>query len=178
MNICLIATMPSCYIKNCTNRVRINDIKFFKLPKEPVVRQQWLKACGKNERELPKSATICSIHFEEDCFRWTKPQDNIPPKQIWRLKENSVPTKLLNMEKNNKRKNDNKRIKVAGVPTYGQLVQHAREKQHILSDETICMDTNICKDESILFPDVAIKEITVTLTDTPRWDLRSRSQKK
>jgi len=50
--------MPSCYIKNCTNRVRINDIKFFKLPKEPVVRQQWLKACGKNEGELPKSGKL------------------------------------------------------------------------------------------------------------------------
>jgi len=48
----------------------------------------------------------------------------------------------------------------AGVPTYGQLVQYAREKQHILLDETICMDTNICKDESILLPDVAIKKIT------------------
>ncbi|XP_018303435.1 uncharacterized protein [Mycetomoellerius zeteki] len=131
------------------------------------------------ESRRPILATICSIHFEEDCFQWMKPrQDNVPPNQIWRLKENSVPTKLLKMEE--KQKNDNKRIKVAhtGIPTYGELVQYAQKKQYMLSEETICIDTNICKDESVLLSDVAIKEITIIPANTLRWNLRSRSQKK
>lgn len=44
--------MPTCYVKNCTNRTLTKNIKFFQFPKEPVILQQWLKACGKNEVEI------------------------------------------------------------------------------------------------------------------------------
>ncbi|XP_032690939.1 52 kDa repressor of the inhibitor of the protein kinase-like isoform X2 [Odontomachus brunneus] len=161
--------MPSCYIKNCTNRIRTKSIKFFQFPKEPAVLQQWLKACGKNEEEIiSNSATICSLHFTEDCFQmvWTKMrQKNIPAKQILRLKKNSIPTKLLNMEKKRKRlcKND-KGIKIVhtGIPSYGELVQYVREKQYIANspEQTTYVDTNIHKDEHILLSNNAVKETT------------------
>ncbi|XP_026826423.1 THAP domain-containing protein 1-like [Ooceraea biroi] len=110
--------MPYCYVKNCTNRTVSEKIKFFQFPKEPSLLQQWLKACRKNKEETKTdSATVCSLHFNDDCFEmiWTKPrQKNVSARQIWRLKKGSIPTKVLNLEK--KRKNtchegDNKRIK-------------------------------------------------------------------
>ena len=45
---------------------------------------------------------ICSNHFDADCFvmEWTKPRlKNVPAKEIKRLKKNSIPTKMLNLEK-------------------------------------------------------------------------------
>ncbi|XP_071567395.1 uncharacterized protein [Temnothorax nylanderi] len=158
--------MPSCYIQNCTNRTVTKNIKFFQFPKEPVVLQQWLKACGKNEGEIKtNSATVCSAHFDESCFEmvWTKPrQKNIPAKQILRLKKGSIPIKFLNLEKKRKRtrEDDNKRIKTlcTGIPTYGELVQYVQEKQHICPEQTIHINKNIREDAHILLSDVVVKE--------------------
>lgn len=142
--------MPSCYIKNCTSRTGRKNIKFFQFPKDATVLQQWLKACRKNEGEIKtNSATVCSLHFNDDCFEmvWTKPrQKNIFARQILRLRKNSVPTRLLNMEKKRKStlQNGNKRIKTSihtGIPTYAELVQHVRKKQHIYPDQTTFINT-------------------------------------
>ncbi|XP_071643599.1 uncharacterized protein [Temnothorax longispinosus] len=159
--------MPTCYIQNCTNRTVTKNIKFFQFPKEPVILQQWLKACGKNEGEIKtNSATVCSAHFDESCFEmvWTKPrQKNIPAKQILRLKKGSIPRKFLNLGKKRKRtcEDDNEKIKTlvcTGIPTYGELVQYVQEKQHICPEQIININKNIHEDEHILLSDVVAKE--------------------
>ncbi|XP_067637532.1 uncharacterized protein [Eurosta solidaginis] len=38
-------------------------ISFFKLPKIPFIKQQWLKACEVREETLPKCPYVCSEHF-------------------------------------------------------------------------------------------------------------------
>ncbi|KYQ50136.1 hypothetical protein ALC60_10779 [Trachymyrmex zeteki] len=150
--------MPNCYIKNCKNCIRTENIKFFQFPKDPVIRQQWLKACRKNKSEITKSATICNLHFDENCFHmvWTKSRyKNIPAKQIWQIKENSIPTKLLNLEK----KRTHKNIVHTGIPIYGELVQYMREKQHIHSEQTNSAVTNICEDNSAVIKQISVKII-------------------
>ncbi|KYN50303.1 hypothetical protein ALC62_10772, partial [Cyphomyrmex costatus] len=70
------------------------------------VRQQWIKACGRNNKNININVTrICSLHFEDECFemKWTKPRSNMPSKEICRLKKNSVPSIRLNIEKRSKR---------------------------------------------------------------------------
>lgn len=47
--------MPACCIKGCHNRtdnVWAKNIKLFCFPKEEVIRQQWVKACGRNEADI------------------------------------------------------------------------------------------------------------------------------
>lgn len=60
-----------------------------------------------NTQSIYILARVCSLHFEDDCLeiKWTKPRaNNVPAKIVYRLRKNSVPSKLLNLEK--KRKND------------------------------------------------------------------------
>ncbi|XP_036148885.1 uncharacterized protein LOC105836895 isoform X2 [Monomorium pharaonis] len=97
---------------------------------------------------------------------WTKPrQKNIPSKQMLRLKEGSIPSKLLNIEKKRKRtfedNDDKKRKKVlicTGVPTYAELVQYMQEKQHAYLEQTTSED--VCEDEHNLSLNVTTKVIT------------------
>ncbi|XP_077259213.1 uncharacterized protein LOC143895752 [Temnothorax americanus] len=121
-------TMPACYVHNCKSRTDCTytrNIKLFCFPKELTIRQQWLiEACRRNEKEIKiDSARICNLHFEEDCFemKWTKPRStNIPKKQMCRLKNNSIPTLMLNVEQRRRKTKDetdiiaSKKIKLAG----------------------------------------------------------------
>lgn len=126
--------MPACCIINCTSRTDSahKTIKLFRFPKDKSIRQQWIKACRRNEIDINIDAgkyaythkhtlciisliihsiyivaRICNLHFQEDCFeiKWTKPRaENVPAKEIRRLKKNSVPSLLLHLEKKNKMK--------------------------------------------------------------------------
>ncbi|XP_071572000.1 uncharacterized protein [Temnothorax nylanderi] len=115
--------MPSCCIQNCKSHTARNatpkNIKYFYFPREIAVRQQWLNACQRKESEIG-SARICSIHFKENCYALVKTKPrliNDPVKEILRLKEGSIPTEFLNLEKKRRgrmsqSKEDNKKIKV------------------------------------------------------------------
>ncbi|XP_011870749.1 PREDICTED: uncharacterized protein LOC105563624 [Vollenhovia emeryi] len=102
--------MPTCCVKNCkshtNNMFLTKDIKHFSFPKEIAIRQQWLNACQRKETEIKvDSARICSIHFEENCFILEKTQPRSkskPAKEVLRLKNGCIPTKILNLEKKEK----------------------------------------------------------------------------
>jgi len=47
--------MPVCCIKHCTSRTSHNktkNVKFFRFPKEAIIRQQWLKASQRTELNI------------------------------------------------------------------------------------------------------------------------------
>ncbi|KYN16912.1 THAP domain-containing protein 10 [Trachymyrmex cornetzi] len=96
--------MPACCIINCISRTdNAHKIKLFRFPKDKSIRQQWIKACRRNEKEIKiNSARICSLHFANECFemKWTMPRStNVSATEICRLKKNSVPTMQLHVEK-------------------------------------------------------------------------------
>ncbi|XP_077260760.1 uncharacterized protein LOC143896664 isoform X2 [Temnothorax americanus] len=139
--------MPACYVHNCKSRTDCTytrNIKLFRFPKELTIRQQWLEACRRNEKEIKiDSARICNLHFEEDCFemKWTKPRStNIPKKQMCRLKKNSIPTLMLNVEQRRRKTRDetdiiaSKKIKLAertSMSTNTELLKCIQGKQLI-----------------------------------------------
>lgn len=99
--------MPSCSVKYCPSRTSYNKTKnvtFYRIPKEDVIRQQWLDVLQRKDINIKvDAAMMCSNHFDDDCFimEWTKPRSkNVPAKEMKRLKKNSIPTKMLNLEKN------------------------------------------------------------------------------
>lgn len=65
---------------------------------------------------------ICSNHFDTDCFImvWTKPRlKNVPSREMQRLKKDSIPTKMLILEKKKRMpesKKNMKRNKERNVP--------------------------------------------------------------
>ncbi|XP_071571943.1 uncharacterized protein [Temnothorax nylanderi] len=143
--------MPTCCINNCRNRTYWNfneskNIQFHRFPREIAVRQQWLNACQRKESDIKiDAARICSIHFEENCFEEIK---------ILRLKEGSIPTEFLNLEKKQKRrmsqsKEDNKKIKVpkkSSIVPYTEFVQYALQKQRLSQEETVTrMETDVAQ---------------------------------
>jgi len=168
--------MPTCCIKNCasrTDRTSTRGLKFYRFPKETDIRQQWLDACQRNETNIKiDSAHICNLHFEADCFqmKWTKPRsNNVPAKQIQRLRKSSIPTKLLILQKKRKEimskdgtvekgiTNEKKKAKLpvkTGIPTYAELVQCIQEKQYMHQGQALEQD----KDEYILPHDAEIKQ--------------------
>ncbi|KYM80120.1 hypothetical protein ALC53_09214 [Atta colombica] len=97
--------MPVCCIKHCTSRTSHNktkNVKFFRFPKEAIIRQQWLKASQRTELNIKVDSAICSNHFDTDCFTmvWTKPRlKNVSAREMQRLKKGSIPTKMLILEK-------------------------------------------------------------------------------
>ncbi|XP_072751876.1 uncharacterized protein [Anoplolepis gracilipes] len=137
--------MPTCCVKNRTSRTdhtQTTNLKFFRFPKNAHTWQQWLNACKINDIDIKiDSARVCNLHFNEDYFEmeWTKPRtSNVPTKQRQRLKKDSIPTKMLNLEKRKIVKvveekdvaNANKKMKVP-IPTYTKLVQYMHKNQHI-----------------------------------------------
>ncbi|XP_067206972.1 uncharacterized protein [Linepithema humile] len=151
--------MPSCCIKDCKSRTYKSDsngITFFRFPKDVSNRKQWLDAI-ENEHDNFNAdlARICSNHFDSNHFvmTFTKPRSkNTPAKELRRLKKDAIPCKMLRLNAEEKRKEvsqkkksigSNKHIKVnnvltvIGIPTYTQLVQYAKEKQHLSNVKTV-----------------------------------------
>ncbi|CAL1678352.1 unnamed protein product [Lasius platythorax] len=142
--------MPACCIINCTSRTDSahKTIKLFRFPKDKSIRQQWIKACRRNEIDINiDAARICNLHFQEDCFeiKWTKPRaENVPAKEIRRLKKNSVPSLLLHLEKKNKMK---AKVRM-GISTYAELVKYAQQKQQTQEHEQN-LSNEIVREEDI-----------------------------
>ncbi|XP_076297278.1 uncharacterized protein LOC143217208 [Lasioglossum baleicum] len=88
-----------CFVPSCKNRsdhrnwkTRINYVKvsFHRFPRDPDTRSLWLDILGIRVSEIPETASVCSMHFEETSF-YTKGS-------YGRLKYNALPRKTLNEE--------------------------------------------------------------------------------
>ncbi|XP_046417558.1 THAP domain-containing protein 5 [Neodiprion fabricii] len=66
---------------------------FHKFPSNKVQRQQWLDNIGKSDMVVGSRTTICSLHFENSCFRYGL----VRGKRL--LKECSLPTLYLSTNK-------------------------------------------------------------------------------
>ena len=90
--------MPYCSAYGCnTCSYRCGELSFFSFPKETVVLKQWIKKCGRTGWNPTKYSTLCSVHFEEDCFEedmYHKLMGQDPTKRRRRrlLKPGAVPT--------------------------------------------------------------------------------------
>ncbi|EZA57382.1 hypothetical protein X777_02645 [Ooceraea biroi] len=99
--------MPLCCVKYCTSRTsykKTENMKYFRFPKDAVIRQRWFDARQKTDLNIKvDTAMICSNHFDDDCFvtESTKPKvKNGPVKEIKRLKKDS--NKTVNIRKKRK----------------------------------------------------------------------------
>ena len=45
----------------------MKGLKFFRLPKDDNLKEKWLQNIKKEI--LPKTPTLCQLHFEEHCFK-------------------------------------------------------------------------------------------------------------
>lgn len=145
-------TMPVCCIKHCpsrTSQYKTKNVKFYRFPKEATIRQQWLEASQRTELNMKVDTTICSNHFDTDCFImvWTKPRlKNVPSREMQRLKKDSIPTKMLILEKKkrmpeskkNMKRNKERNVPIrTGVPTYTELIGCIQEKNRLQSHKEI-----------------------------------------
>lgn len=65
--------MPdNCSVYGCNNRFSNkngSNIKFHRFPKEKQYRDQWVHACGREDRINSDNALICSIHFKAQDYK-------------------------------------------------------------------------------------------------------------
>ncbi|XP_045488303.1 peroxynitrite isomerase THAP4 isoform X4 [Pieris rapae] len=66
--------MTGCSVFGCkkrsdTSSVQKDNVTFHLFPKDPIRRQQWIKACENHRTWLPKrTSKVCSDHFDTSCF--------------------------------------------------------------------------------------------------------------
>ncbi|VVC44796.1 Hypothetical protein CINCED_3A017944 [Cinara cedri] len=87
----LCCTVVSCFYCQST-ATKIPGLTFHTLPADKNLHNAWLKACGYSENDYSKDRKICSLHFEDDCYRITKSRKL--------LKIGAVPTKFKKVAKN------------------------------------------------------------------------------
>ena len=59
--------MARCCVKLCSNtKENYPDKSFFSIPKDKKLNDAWKAAI--NRTAYPKNTTVCSDHFEEECF--------------------------------------------------------------------------------------------------------------
>ncbi|XP_025156702.1 uncharacterized protein LOC109503694 [Harpegnathos saltator] len=118
--------MPSCCIKNCKSRTFYTDkknITFFRFPKEKVILEKWINACGKSEDNI-------KINSDTNCDRTQPKSTKTCMKQMKRLKEGSIPTKMLLLDKSRKRRNKKEQYQIVIMFLIEQCIQ-----ENIYSEE-------------------------------------------
>lgn len=94
--------MPNCAVFGCNKRnqnTKGTNVKFYKFPKVDDLARQWLNACRRSDRVNLMHASICSQHFDSECF-FTPLKHQLlqySPKGFRNLKPDAVPT--LNIPK-------------------------------------------------------------------------------
>ncbi|XP_045490504.1 THAP domain-containing protein 2-like [Pieris rapae] len=90
--------MTGCSVFGCkkrsdTSSVQKDNVTFHLFPKDPIRRQQWIKACENHRTWLPKrTSKVCSDHFDTSCFLLLANNKR-------KLKESATPTfKLPNAD--------------------------------------------------------------------------------
>ena len=91
--------MPYCSAYGCGNSsARNKELSYFCFPKETVLLKKWINKCGRAGWNPTKHSTLCSFHFEEECFEedmYLRLMGHDPTRQRRRrrlLKPGSVPT--------------------------------------------------------------------------------------
>lgn len=46
----------------------VNAISFHRFPRDPALREIWIRACNRSDQFNPDTSHICSIHFEKSTF--------------------------------------------------------------------------------------------------------------
>nr|XP_012228100.1 PREDICTED: uncharacterized protein LOC105675478 isoform X2 [Linepithema humile] len=66
--------MPTCVVAGCTSGYRSNPEKkrFFSVPKNESVRQQWLAAVRRKDMQLTQKHYVCENHFYPSSIIWQK----------------------------------------------------------------------------------------------------------
>ena len=92
--------MPGCAVYGCNNysrKTKGSAIRYFTFPKNNDLQGQWIVACKRKDSFDLTYATICSVHFSEECFvtplKHTLLQYS--PKNFRNLKEDAVPSLQL-----------------------------------------------------------------------------------
>ncbi|KAL6266694.1 hypothetical protein P5V15_003531 [Pogonomyrmex californicus] len=135
----------NCCVKNCRRTKSDPKRTYFSFPKDDVLRKQWLNACQRDETNMNFDiARVCSLHFEEDCLLLEKMIEGKigRPKETVLLKENSIPTKMLILERKRRGKKPlSKEARIIrekrkySLATYEELVQYAQGKQSLSLEE-------------------------------------------
>ena len=63
--------LKRCDAARCSNAYSDN-VSFFKFPRDPVMRQKWVKQVQRTRAEWSgpsKHSVICSVHFTDNCFK-------------------------------------------------------------------------------------------------------------
>lgn len=86
--------VQTCCLKNCKERQNRNkNISFHKFPKNPEMREKWIKAINQKDFKPSIHSRICSKHFVKDCFignAWSHKRN---------LKHNALPCVLEELPK-------------------------------------------------------------------------------
>ena len=103
--------MPNnCAIAGCLNwrgksQTDSSDVilSFHRFPKDEVLCKTWVNRCCRQDLVNPKTALICSVHFEESCFVRDLRNEllGLPTRRI--LQDNALPTKRLPYKKSPKK---------------------------------------------------------------------------
>ena len=87
-------------MSNCANNSSTPGISMHYFPKDETLRQKWIRFVRIHRKDFvpSKSATLCSVHFEETCFEskpWiitsSETGESLQPKRC--LKKGAVPTR-------------------------------------------------------------------------------------
>lgn len=96
----LLFTMPYCAVSGCRNHNRNTKggvVRFYTFPVAGEFQAKWISACTRSDELNMKNATVCSVHFEDDCF-FTPLRHSMlkySPRSFRNLKSDAVPTKKL-----------------------------------------------------------------------------------
>nr|XP_014278099.1 THAP domain-containing protein 4-like isoform X2 [Halyomorpha halys] len=78
--------MVTCSVLRCTNRTGRNKVTFHRIPVDPELRTQWIKAINRKNWTPAPNSRICSDHFVPSDFNMTYHS------QIAHLREGVIPS--------------------------------------------------------------------------------------
>ncbi|XP_026738561.1 THAP domain-containing protein 1-like [Trichoplusia ni] len=125
--------MPSCSVMTCKNDSRKKNIpcggiSYHRFPKDPIIKEKWIEATGRQNWRPSKLSTICTEHFENDSVLISK-------KGYRYLDENAIPTQNILVFKgqniSEKTETDPSRIDLQETPTLASCNKeaHTQNKQ-------------------------------------------------
>lgn len=53
--------------QNSNEKISVEHVGFYKFPNDTQIQKQWIKACGKEIKNI-KNAKICSLHLSEELY--------------------------------------------------------------------------------------------------------------
>ena len=89
----VVYKMVYCAAFDCNNDSRITTgISFYRFPKDPSLRDQWLAKISRADLVITKNSRLCSEHFTPDCFKRDLQAELLGSKKKMHLKDDAVPS--------------------------------------------------------------------------------------